>query len=163
MLTLKATDETAQLRIGAALAAAVPAACIIYLEGDLGAGKTTLVRGFLQGMGHTGAVKSPTYTLMEPYQLNGRSVCHFDLYRLGDPEELEYLGLRDLLEQPVILMIEWPGQGAGWLPPADLTIRIQYAESGRRLDLIPETGAGEQIIDYINNELQQYIDKSTDK
>jgi tRNA threonylcarbamoyladenosine biosynthesis protein TsaE len=124
-------DPEAQTAFGAALAAACPGAVVIHLHGDLGAGKTTLVRGFLRGRGHHGPVRSPTYTLIEPYELADGTVYHLDLYRLGDPEELEYLGLRDLLGGEATLLIEWPERGEGWLPAPDLVLDIAHLEAGR--------------------------------
>ena len=103
----------------------------IHLHGDLGAGKTTLVRGFLRGLGLQGAVRSPTYTLIESYQAGPVTVHHLDLYRLADPEELEYLGLRDLLGEPALLFIEWPERAGDWLPPPDLEIHLGHADEGR--------------------------------
>jgi len=138
-------DPDAQLAFGAALAAVCPAGCTIHLHGDLGAGKTTLVRGFLRGRGHDGPVRSPTYTLVEPYELADGTVYHLDLYRLGDPEELEYLGLRDLLGGEVLLLIEWPERGAGWLPAPDLEIRIDHRPAGRDLAVTPRSPQGEAI------------------
>ncbi len=135
-----------QERLGAELAALVPASCVIYLEGELGTGKTTLVRGFLHGLGHTGNVKSPTYTLLEPYETATRRCFHFDLYRLGAAEELEYLGIRDLLAQEAILLIEWPERGKGGLPAADLRIAIRYRGEGRELELTAGTTAGEELV-----------------
>ena len=146
MLTLEAAGEAQQERLGARLAALLPASFVVYLQGDLGAGKTTLVRGVLRGMGYQGRVRSPTYTLMEPYRLPRRSVWHLDLYRLGDPEELEYLGLRDLLEEPVVLLIEWPERGRGMLPPADLVIHITHREEARRLRLEPRSEAAGALL-----------------
>lgn len=136
------------MAVGAALAQVVRAPCILFLKGDLGAGKTTLARGFLREKGYTGPVRSPTYTLVEPYPLAHETVYHLDLYRLADAEELEYLGLRDMLQAQNILLIEWPEQGRGWLPTADLEVQIQHAADGREVLLQAKTPEGERIINH---------------
>lgn len=133
--TIELDGEAAMEAFGARLAQALPAGLQIQLQGDLGAGKTTLVRGFLRGLGHAGRVKSPTYTLIEPYELDARLLYHLDLYRLADPEELEFLGIRDLFAPGVTSLIEWPERGAGMLPVPDLLIRIEHLPNGRRLTL----------------------------
>jgi tRNA threonylcarbamoyladenosine biosynthesis protein TsaE len=147
-------DEGAQVafgeRLGQALAAGLGALArqgraaplAVYLKGDLGTGKTTLVRGILAGLGHRGPVRSPTYTLIEPYELEGRCVYHLDLYRLGDPEELDYLGLRDLVGEAALLLVEWPERGAGALPQPDLAIGLDYLPQGRGLSLCASSPAG---------------------
>lgn len=118
---------------------------IIALEGELGAGKTTLVGGMLRAYGITGPVRSPTYTLIEPYETERRTLYHLDLYRLVDPDEVEPLGIRELLAGPAVLLIEWPSRAAGALPPADLRIEIAYPPGGgegREVRLIPHSGPG---------------------
>ena len=117
------------------LAQVVPQGFVIFLNGELGTGKTTLVRGFLRGLGYQGAVKSPTYTLLESYELSGRLCYHLDLYRLTDPAELEFLGLRDLDLPEATLLVEWPRMGEGVLPTADLQIDISYQEEARLIEL----------------------------
>ena len=172
---LQIINEDAMAGLGAQLAVLVPAGTIIYLDGDLGAGKTTLVRGFLRALGHQGAVKSPTFTIVEPYYLDynklynyneleeelkldasldikeelkksGLKVYHFDLYRLEDPEELEYLGIRDYLDGQAIALIEWPDKGVGVLPRADLIIKITHQNQGRGIELVSQSIIGAAIV-----------------
>ncbi len=141
-------DETETVALGGALSAALAPGTLVFLEGDLGAGKTTLTRGVLRALGHEGAVKSPTYTLCEPYLLeSGQQFCHIDLYRLSDPEELEYLGFRDYLSGDAILFIEWPSRGHGWLPAADLSISLTETRGGREVILAAGTDKGAMILE----------------
>ena len=132
-LNKEVIGETAMLELGADLAGALQGHGLVFLQGDLGAGKTTLSRGLIQALGHQGAVKSPTYTLIEPYALGAVSLYHLDLYRLADPEELEFLGVRDFLDDQSLCLIEWPDKGAGFLPTADLAITISMTASGRKI------------------------------
>ncbi|TKB46692.1 tRNA (adenosine(37)-N6)-threonylcarbamoyltransferase complex ATPase subunit type 1 TsaE [Thalassotalea mangrovi] len=146
-------NETATVAFGKRLAELVTTipldSLVVFLNGDLGAGKTTLTRGFVQGMGHLGNVKSPTYTLVEPYELESCRVFHFDLYRLADPEELEYMGIRDYFQPFCYSFIEWPEKGAGILPAEDLIIDLEYVEQQRRVTLMAKSVRGEQIINQL--------------
>lgn len=146
--SLTLPNEAATLSLGSALAAALPwlqaHGLVLHLHGDLGAGKTTCVRGFLRHLGVTGIVRSPTYTLVEPYTLDALTCVHVDLYRLRHPSELEDLGLRDYLAPRCVLLIEWPDKGAEAVPPADLLLHVDYVGEARRATLSARSGAGEQ-------------------
>lgn len=131
MNTVILPSAIATEQLGAHLAHALEPGCVLYLRGELGAGKTTLVRGLLRRLGHSGPVKSPTYTLVEPYQIRSWRLFHWDLYRLADPEELEFLGLREQADGAAVLLIEWPERGLSFLPSADLTLSLAYAGEGR--------------------------------
>ncbi len=143
-MKLFAADEAAMQDLGLRLALAAGGPGVIYFQGDLGAGKTTLVRSLLRGLGYQGKVKSPTYTLIEPYPLGELTVYHLDLYRLASGEELEWIGIRDLMTGTELLLVEWPEQGQGALPPADLVISIDYRDTGRQLDLRATSERGHQ-------------------
>ncbi len=145
MLPDAAATERCGRHCASALLTLRPAALVIYLEGDLGAGKTTLVRGLLAGLGHRGRVPSPTYTLVEPYSLAGYALYHVDLYRLRDPRELEDIGLVEQLTAGAIGLIEWPDHGAGYLPAADLVLSLQPRGEGRFLCWEARSPAGEQL------------------
>ncbi len=138
-------DEAAMDAFGRRLAGVLRPGLVVSLEGPLGAGKTTLVRGVLRGLGHRGVVRSPTYALVESYVLGAWRISHFDLYRLADPEELELIGLRDFLDEGAVLFVEWPERGRGVLPTADLTITIAYDGRGRRLAIEAGSRPGGEI------------------
>jgi tRNA threonylcarbamoyladenosine biosynthesis protein TsaE len=144
--SVRVPDEAAMLALGAGLYAALEAGSVVYLQGDLGMGKTTLSRGIVQAAGHVGAVKSPTYTLVEPYQLEGGTIYHFDLYRLNDAEELEFMGIRDYFIDFRLALIEWPERGAGFLPPADLVVTIQPDLPGRQVHLTSQSPRGRECL-----------------
>ena len=137
-------------RLGACLADTVQASCCIYLSGELGAGKTTLVRGFLHRWGYEGKVKSPTYTLVEPYSIAGWEVWHCDLYRLNDPEELAFLGIRDFMNEHTVLLIEWPERGAALLPKPDLRLLLDYVANERRCCLEATSECGQEMLNFFS-------------
>lgn len=144
-------DEDAMCQFGATLTKAIEnintnKGVVLYLNGELGAGKTTLSRGIIQSLGHQGKVKSPTYTLVEEYHLSKKVVYHFDLYRLSDPEELEFMGIRDYFSANSLCLIEWAEKGQGLLSDPDIMVNIAYADQARQLTLAAKTVLGSQII-----------------
>lgn len=144
-------DEAATLKLGADIAKLCPLQQFtIHLEGELGAGKTTLTRGLLHALGHKGNVKSPTYTLVERYDLSHRAVFHFDLYRLADPEELDYLGLDDYLSDSALCLIEWAQQGGDFLPEPDILILLNYQNKGRQVTISALSSAGQKLISQLD-------------
>lgn len=145
-LTFQLNNEDETIAVGQKLARHIQAPLTLYLTGDLGAGKTTLSRGLIQGLGHKGAVKSPTYTLVEPYELDGVEVYHFDLYRLNDPEELEFMGIRDYFTDSSLCIVEWPDKGEGLLPDADIHLHLNYVNQGREIHIRALTDSGKTLL-----------------
>lgn len=153
MIPVHLANEAATLHLGSQIAQACPQhQFTIHLEGELGAGKTTLCRGLLQQLGHQGNVKSPTYTLVEQYYFANRSVFHFDLYRLADPEELDYIGLDDYMNSHSLCLIEWPQQGGNYLPSPDIMISLQYDENSRQATVSALSDAGIILCEKLDGE-----------
>lgn len=150
-MRIELPDEASTTALGQRLAVELLKAGrgVVFLHGDLGAGKTTLARGLLRACGLTGTLRSPTYTLMEPYSAGGQGFLHLDLYRLTDPSEVENLGLRDYPSESTIWLVEWPQRGAGFLPAPDLDVVLETLGDGRvaTLDPRPAPGGGRPIID----------------
>jgi len=150
-ITLKLADEQATLKLGADFACTLEAGVNVYLHGDLGAGKTTLVRGGLHGLGFIGKVKSPTYTLVEPYQvLNNKTIVnlyHFDLYRFMDEEEWDAAGFRDYFNPHSVCLIEWPDKAGSLIPQADIDVFLELNGEGRIARLIGNTRAGKACLE----------------
>lgn len=146
-------NPLATRRLAASLAAVCAPGTVIYLQGDLGAGKTTFVRGFLRGLGYNKHVRSPTFNLYELYQIQDFQVCHFDLYRLADPRELEYIGITDFFTTDSICLIEWPDHGKGFLQQADLVLKLDFVKEGgyREVEIIPNTYKAKEMVLKIND------------
>jgi tRNA threonylcarbamoyladenosine biosynthesis protein TsaE len=142
-LDIKLPDRAATEALGAALASGARAGCVIHLRGELGAGKTTLVRGLLRALGHAGRVKSPTYTLVEPYELSSLHFYHFDFYRLKNQEEWERSGFRDYFNGEALCAVEWPERAHGLLASPDLDIELRFEGEHRRARLDAGSAAGE--------------------
>ncbi len=145
-ITCVTADAAATEQLAQALAQCAGFPLQIHLLGELGAGKSTFARGFLHGLGYRQYVKSPTYTLVEPYPVGDRLVYHMDLYRLSDPEELEYLGYRDFTQNNAICLIEWPEKGQGFLAPADIRVELGFQQQGRRVGMTPVSVRGGQVL-----------------
>ncbi len=146
MKTFPLPDESATLALGAAIAPHVRPGLVVTLSGELGAGKTTLVRGLLRALGHAGRVKSPTYALVEVYEVLRLDFYHFDFYRFQDPREWIEAGFRDVFNGRNVCLIEWPERASGFLPPPDLEITLAMAGTGRTATLAAKTAAGESIV-----------------
>ena len=155
MVSLKTNlpDEQATLALGAAVGRALEPGLVIYLSGELGAGKTTLARGLLRALGHEGTVKSPTYTLVEVYEVSRLHLHHFDFYRFQDPREWTDAGFRESFDGRTVSLIEWPEKAAGQLPPADLRIDLGLLASGRSAELTSSSLAGRKCLARIAGEL----------
>lgn len=145
-------DEVAMLAFGERFAKLSEHPLVVFLHGQLGAGKTTLVRGILRGLGFTGHVKSPTYTLVETYDVERGSVFHFDFYRLHDPDELELMGIQDYFAPNAMCLIEWPDMGRGYLPLPDIDCYIELQTTGRHVKCVSNTPHGHDILQRLQNE-----------
>lgn len=154
-MKIEIENEAAMLELGAYLAALLPAHGSVHITGSLGAGKTTLCRGILRALGHKGAVKSPTFTLVEPYKINSQEIFHFDLYRLNDPDELEYIGLDDYFGHKKLCLIEWPEKAEGSLPAHDVEISIDVSGEKRNIGIYASSQSGETVCKELKNHYVQ--------
>ena len=148
-LTRHLPDEAATAALGRELAPLLRPGLVVWLDGDLGAGKTTLARALLRGLGHTGPVKSPTYTLVEVYVVSSIYLYHFDFYRFNEPEEFEDAGLGEYFRSDAICLVEWPEKAVGYVPSADLAVEFRFAEGvedGRLLELHARSEAGRKCL-----------------
>ncbi|MBU0752062.1 MAG: tRNA (adenosine(37)-N6)-threonylcarbamoyltransferase complex ATPase subunit type 1 TsaE [Gammaproteobacteria bacterium] len=155
-ITLDVADESATLALGAALAQVVEPGLVVWLDGDLGTGKTTLVRGLLRALGDTGPVKSPTYTLVEVHPVSGLNLYHFDLYRFNQPEEYLDAGLDEYFDGQGICVVEWPDRAAPYLPAADVAFTLEHAGTGRRVSIMAHGARGEQCLGRLKNSLTNF-------
>jgi len=154
-VSLHLLDEAATLALGRELAPLLVSGMVVWLNGELGAGKTTLARALLRGVGHTGAVKSPTYTLVEVYVVSSLYWYHFDFYRFNEPEEFEDAGLGEYFRGDAVCLVEWPEKAIGYVPSADLVLDFRFAgsspESGRELVLLANSEAGRKCLSALQN------------
>ncbi|HEY9447358.1 MAG TPA: tRNA (adenosine(37)-N6)-threonylcarbamoyltransferase complex ATPase subunit type 1 TsaE [Burkholderiales bacterium] len=161
-LRLELADEQQTLALGAALAGCLRPGMVVFLSGDLGAGKTTVARGILRGLGHAGRVKSPTFSLVEVYKLSSLYFYHFDFYRFGHSDEWRASGLREHFNPDTVCLVEWPEKAAG-LPVPDLAIRLAVASCGRSAEVQAHTEAGTPCLDRLIASQQQPMQRSGDR
>src|SRR5262245_19387611 len=147
LLTRYLPEESDTLAFGAELARHLEPGMVVYLSGELGAGKTTLARGVLRGLGHTGRVKSPTFALVEPYKLSRLYLYHFDFYRFASPQELGEAGFKEHFNPDSVCLVEWPENAAGMLPPADIRSTMKVVGSGRQLEIDADTENGRRCVE----------------
>jgi tRNA threonylcarbamoyladenosine biosynthesis protein TsaE len=159
-MSLHLPDESATRALGAALAAFIEPGCIIYLSGPLGSGKTTFVRGLLVGFGHTGTVKSPTFSLVEPYVLSRLHFYHFDLYRIKTPEEWDESGFREYFDGQSISLIEWPEKALAHLPGEDLWLTFAVSAQGRKLTIEAATERGKRCREQLQCNLPSNVSRT---
>ena len=143
-------DEAASAALAGRFAAVLEAPCVIYLQGDLGAGKTLFTRAYIHALGYEGYVKIPSYGLLETYEVAGKTVLHLDLYRIEDPEELEYLAIRDLYRRNTVLMVEWPDRGEHFLPAPDLVLKFGETAESRFIRCIPNSAHGRTLAEKVD-------------
>lgn len=153
-LTLHLPNEAATLALGADMARILAPGLVFYLDGNLGAGKTTLARGILRGLGYEGKVKSPTYTLVELYAISRLQLYHFDLYRFADPLEWEEAGFREYFNADSICLVEWPEKAGEWLPRPDVRVQLRMQHGGRAVELKAETEAGKRWLSQLRDTIQ---------
>ena len=145
-MKLTLSSESELIALAGKIASITPAGAILYLKGGLGAGKTTFARGFIQSLGTTAKIKSPTYTLIEEYDLPGKHIVHVDLYRLHDADELSYIGFPEEIPENSIMLIEWPERAVAYIPAPDLEISITHSTTGRIIDMTSFSTLGEAIL-----------------
>tara|TARA_Y100001934_G_C12076373_1_gene642615 strand:- start:66 stop:539 length:474 start_codon:yes stop_codon:yes gene_type:complete len=153
LIVVTVDDEQAMLALGAQLATLLRGRGAVFIRGQLGAGKTTLCRGLLRAMGHRGAVKSPTFTLVEPYEFPDTEVFHFDLYRLSDPGELDYIGIDEYFADGHLCLVEWPEKASGQLPQHDLEISIDVSGEKRNISIQAMSADGETICESLTQKI----------